>query len=79
MKVISIVQLLHPNEHHTGIAKVLHLRIVYSFVALFSSSMHLQDGRDLPLMHAFMKMLVPMIYTFQQHQENCILLDVNFT
>ena len=62
MEVISIVQFLHLNEHCTGIAKVLYLRIVYSFVTfLFGSSMQLQDGKDLPLMHTFMKMPVPMI------------------
>lgn len=72
MEAISIVQLLHLSEHHTGIAKVSYIRIVYSFVVfLFGSSMHLQDGRDLPQMHAFMKIPVPIIYTFQQ--ENIML------
>jgi hypothetical protein len=77
MEVISIAQLLHPSEHHTGIAKVLYLRIVYSFVAfLFGFSMHLQDGRDLPQMLGFTKMPMPMIYTFQQ--ENIISLMLAF-
>ena len=77
MEAISIVQFLHLSEDHTEIAKVLYLRIVYSFVVfLFISSTHLQDGRDLPQMHAFMKMPVPMIYTFQQ--ENIILLMLAF-
>ena len=79
MEAISIVHLLHPNEHCAEIAKVLHPKIVYLFaVFLFSSFTHLglPDGRDLPLMHGSMKMHVPMIYTFQQ--ENIILLMLAF-
>jgi hypothetical protein len=63
----TIAHLKHLHKHCAGIAKVLYLKIVYSFAAfLFSSFIHLPDGRNLPLMH------VPMIYIFQQ--ENIILL-----